>query len=100
MKSVMLAALLLQAPADRWFAPDKIRHFFLSAFVQSISYSALRAGNADHRSAILGATGATMAVGIGKELRDRGSTGFSPRDLVWDAAGACTFTFILGHSVR
>lgn len=100
MKTIMIAALLLQAPADRWFAADKIKHFFLSAFVQSISYSALRAGNADHRSALLGATGVTMAVGITKELRDRSGTRFSTRDLVWDAAGACTFTLILDHSIR
>ena len=28
---------------DRWFAPDKAKHFFTAAFVQSASFSGLRA---------------------------------------------------------
>ena len=33
---------------DHWFGTDKIKHFFLSAFVESVTYSALRASNVRH----------------------------------------------------
>lgn len=87
--------------SDPLFGPDKIKHFFLSAFVQSVSYSILRATNADHQSSLMGASAATGAVGVWKELRDSRSGGtFSVRDLVWDAAGAGTATVFLAHSRR
>lgn len=105
MRSVVILALLLQAsPAgtsrDSWFGADKVKHFFMTAFVQSVSYSALRAVNTDHRAAIFGATAAAGAVGVGKEWQDRRSTRFSRRDLLWNAAGAGTFYLILDKSVR
>ena len=28
---------------DHWFGADKFKHFFMSAFVESVTYSALRA---------------------------------------------------------
>ena len=37
-----------QHSSDRWFGPDKLQHFFASAFVQSIGYGTLRAVGADH----------------------------------------------------
>ncbi len=106
MKRVAILALLLQAsPAgaarrDAWFGADKVKHFLMTAFVQSVSYAALRAADTDHRAALLGATTAAGAVGVGKEWRDRRSTRFSGRDLLWDAAGAGTFYLILDKSVR
>jgi len=100
------AALLLaitrpaaaQTP-DRFFGPDKIQHFFLSAFIQSFTYSSLRATNLDHRSSLMGATAASASLGLWKELRDRRiRRQFSVRDLVWDAAGAGVATVFLSHS--
>ena len=100
------AALLLaitmpvgaQTP-DRFFGPDKIQHFFLSAFIQSFTYSSLRATNLDRQSSLVGATAATASLGLWKELRDRRiRRQFSVRDLVWDAAGAGVATVFLSHS--
>lgn len=87
--------------ADPWFGPDKIKHFFASAFVQSVSYSALRAVDASHGPALVGATLTSAAVAVGKEVHDaRRGMGFSGRDLVWDAAGVGGATLLLDRTRR
>ena len=102
MKITFLLVLALQGPpADRWFSPDKIKHFFMAAFVQSVGYSALRATDLSHRSSLIGASAGSAAFSIGKELSDRRRTGlFSKRDLVWDAAGIGTATLLLERTER
>jgi putative lipoprotein len=83
-------------PADHWLGRDKLKHFFVSAFVQSVGFATLQAAGADRSSALAGATAATAAFGIGKELVDRRQGGpFSVRDLAWDAAGAGAATLVL-----
>ena len=91
-----------QSPApDRWFAPDKVRHFFTSALLQSLGYGTLRAMDVEHGSALVGASAVTAAFGIGKELSDRRrGYGFSGRDLVWDAAGAAAVSALLARTER
>jgi putative lipoprotein len=88
-------------PADRWLGTDKVQHFLMSAFVQSAAYGSLRGTGMSHGTALAGASMATAAVGVGKELRDRRVTGvFSHRDLVWDAAGASAMTLLLAGTAR
>ena len=87
-------------PADRWFGPDKVKHFFMSGFTQSVAYSGLRATGMAHGSSLTTASAVTAAVGLGKEWHDRRGTGFSARDLVWDAAGAGTATLLLRRTTR
>ncbi|MEO5817144.1 MAG: hypothetical protein ABIT20_17885 [Gemmatimonadaceae bacterium] len=88
-------------PGDRWLAEDKIKHFFTSAFVQSMSYGALRTSGLGHGAALAGASAATAAVGVGKELRDLRVKGeFSVKDLTWDAAGAGAMTVLLVRTQR
>jgi uncharacterized protein YfiM (DUF2279 family) len=94
----------LPAPArdeDRWLAPDKVKHFFSAAFVQSVSYGTLRALRAGNGSALLGASAVTATVSIGKEVWDANGHGTpSVRDVVWDAAGAGAISVLLSHTVR
>lgn len=74
---------------DRWFGPDKVKHFFMTAFVQSVTYGLARATRQTHQSSMWWASGSSLVFGLGKEARDlRVRGGFSARDLVWDAAGA------------
>lgn len=89
------------APGDGWFSVDKAQHFFSSAFVQSVGYGVLRGAGLSHGAALGGASVATAAVGVGKEIHD-GRTGgdVSARDLVWDAAGAGAVSVLLAHSAR
>src|SRR5678815_1716482 len=68
-------ALSLTAPPDNWFGSDKLKHFFIAAFTQTVAYSALQAARVDHDQALVGAWAVTAAVSVGKELRDRRSYG-------------------------
>jgi uncharacterized protein YfiM (DUF2279 family) len=98
---VLAFALSLHAPPKLSVAPDKVKHFFLSAFVESISYSALRAADVEHDHALLVATAATLSAGIGKEVWDSRRGGkFSTGDLVWDVAGAGAAAAMLEHTRR
>lgn len=84
---------------DRWFAADKAKHFFTAALAQSISFSALRAVGMSRNGALVGATVATGAVSVGKELYDRKSGGDpSLKDLTWDVAGMAAASALLVHT--
>lgn len=101
----LLAASLQLTPApppqDSWFGVDKVKHFFMSAFIQSVTYGTLRATNVDHRSSMYGAGAVTALFGVGKELRDRrAGSGFSVRDLAWDATGAGAAGILLDRARR
>ncbi|HET7550384.1 MAG TPA: hypothetical protein VFK04_03785 [Gemmatimonadaceae bacterium] len=104
MRSLVLV-LSLCAPGggggDSWLSADKLKHFFVSAFVQSVSYSALRTARVSHDGALVGASALTMVVGVGKEIYDdrtEGGESFSVRDLAWDAAGAGAATALLSQT--
>jgi uracil-DNA glycosylase len=86
-----------QIPVDNWIGADKVKHFFMTALVQSLAYSVTQVTTQGSRSSLLlSASVASAAVGIGKEVHDRRSYGhFSVRDLAWDAAGAGTATLML-----
>jgi len=89
------------SPVDAWLGRDKVQHFFVSAFVQSMAYGTLRSTGMPHGSALAGASVTTAAVGVGKELRDRRVKGeFSVRDLTWDAGGALSMTALLSKTAR
>jgi uncharacterized protein YfiM (DUF2279 family) len=80
--------LLLIPPGDRWFGADKIKHFFMSAMVQSTAFSAARAAGLQRGNAQAIGGVSTMGVALWKEMYDRRTgRGFSVKDLVWDAAG-------------
>ena len=79
---------------DPWIAPDKVKHATLAFALQGGAYAVMR-GAADHRLALAGATLATTALSVLKERMDRRTTGFSVRDLVWDAAGVVAASVIL-----
>ena len=94
-------ALSLTTPPDNWFGSDKLKHFFIAAFTQTVAYSAFQAARVNHDQALVGAWAVTAAVSVGKEIRDRRSYGlFSYRDLVWDAAGAGVATLLIAKTVR
>lgn len=98
---VLAFAVALHAPPHLQIGADKVKHFFLSAFVQSASYSVLRIGGVEHDRALVGASAATLAVGIGKEVRDSRAGGrFDFRDLAWDLAGGAAAAVLLEHSRR
>jgi uncharacterized protein YfiM (DUF2279 family) len=98
---IALATPASQVEEDLWFGADKVRHFFVSAMLQSLGYGALRAFDLRHGSALAGASVMTAGFGIGKELSDRrNGRRVSARDLIWDAAGAGAATLLLVRTER
>ena len=90
-----------QHSTDQWFGGDKLQHFFSSAFVQSMSYGALRTAGVGHGAALAGATVTTATVGVAKEVHDlHVKNEFSYRDLTWDAAGTGAATILLVRTRR
>ena len=104
MRGLLLVFTLSRTPehsGDRWFGPDKLQHFFTSAFVQSAGFGLLRRAGAEQGTAITGASVVTAFVGVGKEVHDRRTKGeFSVRDLAWDAAGAGSASLLLVRTVK
>lgn len=104
-KGMLLITLLVARPAapagDGWFGIDKVKHFLVSAFIQSVTFAALETAGADRRTALAGASGVTMGVGLAREWHDRRRGGpFSVRDLSWDAAGAGAASLVLIRTER
>lgn len=102
-RSARIALLLLAFPlaADKWFGVDKMKHFFMSAFIQSMAYSSARAAGASHDGAFVSATAATVGFGIGREIYDgRVKRAFSYKDLVWDGAGLAAGMALVNNARR
>ncbi len=101
MKGAFLFSLALAPPGDGWFGRDKVKHFVMSAFTQSVAYSALQAAGAGRGEALAGASAVTLAVGVGKEVLDhRAGRPASARDLAWDLAGAGAATLVIVRTER
>lgn len=96
MIATLSLVVALHAPALPLPASDKVKHFFMSAFIHSTVFSAARAAGVDKVSSQVIAGATTMVVGVAKEVRDRKTTGvFSRQDLAWDAFGSLTAAALL-----
>jgi putative lipoprotein len=95
----LVLLLSLHAGGDRWIGEDKLKHFLVSAFVESVAYSALRTTGVRHDPALVSAAAIALGVGVGKEVHDARTEGaFSTKDLAWDAAGAGAAAALLGRT--
>lgn len=96
-RALALVAMLGAAPPlDSWLGADKLKHFLMSAFVQSTAFSIARAAGATRPNAQALAGVSTAGVGIWKELQDhRTGRRFSIKDLAWDGAGALAAAALL-----
>lgn len=86
---------------DTFLGPDKVKHFMMSGFVESIGFSALQAVNVDRGISLGLATTATLGIGIAKELHDHRTKGlFSLGDLTWDTLGTAAALLVISNSQR
>lgn len=86
---------------DRWRSNDKARHFLTSAFLDCLSYSALRTARVSRTGALVRAAALTAGVGIGKEVYDLKFGGDpSLKDLTADGAGIAAATVLLRKTAR
>lgn len=99
MRTLVLAFGLHAGAGDHWFGADKVKHFVMSAFIESVTYSALRSAHVRHDPALIAASSLTLGVGVGKELYDHHSYGlFSVKDLSWDIAGNAAAATVLART--
>jgi hypothetical protein len=83
---------------DSILGVDKLKHFLLAGFVESVAFAGLQAAGAERNVSLAGAGAATITISLGRELHDRRATGlFSVGDLVWDALGAGAAFLILAR---
>jgi uncharacterized protein YfiM (DUF2279 family) len=94
---VLAIAVLLTPPSiGALFGADKLKHFFMSALVQSAAYSSARAVGMDRTNAQVVGVVSTTGIALLKEVHDkRNGQPFSVADLVWDAAGATAAASVL-----
>lgn len=91
----------VRADSDPWLAPDKAKHFFMAAFVESGAFSGLRLAGMGRTGALLGATAVASTVSVGKELYDwRYGGDPSLKDLTWDGAGIVAASVLLRNTHR
>ena len=83
---------------DSILGVDKLKHFLLAGFVESVAFAGLQGAGANRNASLAGAAAATVTVSFGRELHDRRTSGlFSVGDLVWDALGAGAAFLILSR---
>lgn len=109
----LCAALLLLTPAmssaqskvtrpdDPVFGVDKLKHFFIAGFVESMTFAGMQAAGGNRSTARGTAIGMTAVVSIGREIHDGRTKGlFSIRDLAWDAIGATAAMLVLNRTQK
>lgn len=88
-------------PADPVFGVDKVKHFFIAGFVESMSFAGTQAVGSNRSTARISAISVTAIVSVGREIHDRKTKGlFSVRDLAWDAIGATAAMMVLNKTQR
>jgi hypothetical protein len=63
MKWALAFHLALGSPHDSFLGADKVKHFLLSAFIESVSYAGLRTAHVRPGPALATAAGLTVAIG-------------------------------------
>ncbi|MEO8192830.1 MAG: hypothetical protein ABI681_03190 [Gemmatimonadales bacterium] len=87
--------------SDALFGVDKVKHFFIAGFVESMTFASLQKLGASRGTARAAAIGTTGVVSLGREFHDRRTKGlFSIRDLAWDAIGAGAALLVLNRTQK
>jgi uncharacterized protein YfiM (DUF2279 family) len=100
---IALALLLIGGgdiqPRDPWLGEDKLKHFFTSFVVTSLSASGARAVGIERTRSIHVGVAVAGASGLLKEIDDaRRGGAFSLADLFWDAGGVGAGVLMLERS--
>jgi Predicted periplasmic lipoprotein (DUF2279). len=88
-------------PKDTFLGPDKVKHFFMSAFIESVAFGGMEAAGASRSASIGTASALTAAAGIGREIHDKITKNlFSFGDLAWDTIGTGAALLLISHTQR
>ena len=100
---ILAIALPAQAqkpkPPDPVIGVDKVKHFLIAGFVESMTFAGLQAAGANRSNARASALTVTAIVSVGREVHDKRKKGlFSVRDLAWDAIGTGAALLVLNKT--
>ena len=88
-------------PADPILGVDKVKHFFIVGFVESMTFASLQAAGTNRSTAKTAAITTAAAISFGREIHDRKTKGlFSLRDLMWDAIGASAALIVINKTQK
>ena len=80
---------------------DKVKHFFIAGFVETMAFAGAEAAGASFSTARGVGLGAVTGVSLGREIHDRRVKGtFSFGDLAWDALGAGAALLVVNKTQR
>jgi hypothetical protein len=86
---------------DPIFGVDKVKHFFIAGFIESMTFAGLEAAGASRSSARTGGIAAMTVASFGREIHDHKVKGlFSVRDLLWDGIGATAALIVINKTQR
>ena len=101
MPGVLRAQSATPKRSDSIIGVDKVKHFFIAGFVESMTFASLQAAGASRSPARSAAISATAIVSVAREIHDRKTKGlFSVRDLVWDTIGATAGILLINKTQR
>lgn len=87
--------------ADPAFGVDKVKHFFMAGFVESMTFAGLQAAGSNRSPAKAAAITAAAVASFGREIHDKKTKGlFSVRDLIWDAIGASAALLVINKTQK
>ena len=99
--SLVLSACVPPRARSSIVGEDKVKHFFIAGFVESMAFAGSQAAGAGHSTARTIGLGTVTGVSIGRELYDRRAKGtFSFADLAWDALGAGAALLVVNKTQR
>lgn len=94
-------SLVPAGPPDSFTGPDKVKHFFMSGFIEAIGFAALQGINVNRGVSLGAATAATLGIGVAREVHDKRTKGlFSLGDLTWDTLGTGAALLLISHTQR
>jgi uncharacterized protein YfiM (DUF2279 family) len=86
---------------DPIFGIDKVKHFFIAGFIESMTFAGAEAAGSRHSTARSLGIGTAAAFSLGREIHDLRTKGqFSFRDLAWDALGASAALMVVNKTQR
>lgn len=84
---------------DPLVGPDKVKHFLMAGFVQSLTFATLELAGAHRSAARAGGISAAAIISVGRELHDRRvGKGFSFKDLLWDGIGISAALLVINKT--
>jgi uncharacterized protein YfiM (DUF2279 family) len=84
---------------DPWLGADKVKHFLMAGFVESVTFAGLEAVGANRSTARVAGLSTAAIISVAREVHDRKvGKGFSVKDLAWDGLGIAAALLVINKT--